>query len=312
MDLLCPNCENTLTPSVVGYLCVGCGEVHKFYRTPDGTPIDPDIKRRIDNTPTNTTGQPLATVSSIQQPANHTNSTQFKRTLKTRLKQMVVPELPPVIDDAELKSADKPLLNSIPDSTVFRPALADGQSLTAGSTPRPAATQPSQTDQTGSISPQKGSSTKKIILIGIVVAALLAITTLAGIVVNRSSTSTPAKVTEPAVSSVKPADNSGISAAAVDRDNQRKRDLKEISTALEVYKQDSGTYPVGSDIAAIYPLQYTNPPYIKFVSYDPASTEVAKVKYIYSSDGKTFTLKAKLENPQDSTAKDGYYIVSGS
>lgn len=26
MDLMCPNCDNTLTPSVVGYLCVGCGE----------------------------------------------------------------------------------------------------------------------------------------------------------------------------------------------------------------------------------------------------------------------------------------------
>ena len=33
MPEICPNCQTELVPSVVGYLCSECGEVHKFYKT---------------------------------------------------------------------------------------------------------------------------------------------------------------------------------------------------------------------------------------------------------------------------------------
>lgn len=32
MDALCPDCENELTPSIVGYLCHNCGSIHQFDR----------------------------------------------------------------------------------------------------------------------------------------------------------------------------------------------------------------------------------------------------------------------------------------
>ena len=30
MEALCPDCNTELTPSIVGYLCHGCGSVHSF------------------------------------------------------------------------------------------------------------------------------------------------------------------------------------------------------------------------------------------------------------------------------------------
>ncbi len=32
MEALCPDCNNELTPSIVGYLCHNCGTVHQFDR----------------------------------------------------------------------------------------------------------------------------------------------------------------------------------------------------------------------------------------------------------------------------------------
>lgn len=96
---------------------------------------------------------------------------------------------------------------------------------------------------------------------------------------------------------------------ATARDQKRKDDLNTISAALEVYKQQQGTYPAGDDIKVIYPLQYTTPPYITIINYDPSSTPETKIKYAYKSDGSTFTIAAKLEDSADPDAQDGYYIV---
>ncbi len=96
---------------------------------------------------------------------------------------------------------------------------------------------------------------------------------------------------------------------ATTRDQKRKDDLNTISAALEVYKQQQGTYPAGDDIKVIYPLQYTTPPYITIINYDPSSTPETKIKYAYKSDGSTFTIAAKLEDSADPDTQDGYYIV---
>jgi hypothetical protein len=100
-----------------------------------------------------------------------------------------------------------------------------------------------------------------------------------------------------------------VSPEATERDQKRKDDLNTISAALEVYKQQQGTYPAGDDIKVIYPLQYTTPPYITIINYDPSSTPETKIKYAYKSDGSTFTIAAKLEDSTDPDAQDGYYIV---
>ncbi len=99
------------------------------------------------------------------------------------------------------------------------------------------------------------------------------------------------------------------SSEAISRDQKRKDDLNTISAALEVYKQQQGRYPAGDDIKVIYPLQYTTPPYITVVNYDPSSTADVKIKYAYQSNGTSFTVAAKLEDSTDPAAQNGYYIV---
>lgn len=37
MEALCPDCNDELTPSIVGYLCHNCGSVHQFDRVSKST-----------------------------------------------------------------------------------------------------------------------------------------------------------------------------------------------------------------------------------------------------------------------------------
>lgn len=119
----------------------------------------------------------------------------------------------------------------------------------------------------------------------------------------------PAESPQPQQTAPAAQNTSNVAADVLKRDQTRKDDLNSISAALEVYKQQQGTYPVGDDIKVVYPLQYTTPPYISYVNYDPSSTDTEKIKYAYKSDGETFTIAAKLENAGDPDAQDGYYIV---
>ncbi len=107
-------------------------------------------------------------------------------------------------------------------------------------------------------------------------------------------------------SSTKPSE---VTPEATQRDTQRKTDLTTLATALEVYKREKGTYPAGSDISVVYGLQYTTPPYISYINYDPSSDAQTKIKYSYTSDGSSFTLAARLEDPADPDSQNGYYIV---
>lgn len=305
---MCPNCDNTLTPSVVGYLCVGCGEVHKYYRTDDGTPIDPNIKRKPIGLESSQSAQPVAQI-------DHTGSQRYKSRLRDRLHRLVVPELPSSIDDAELKSAEQPLLHPIPDQSVFKPSINKSSTTTATKYQPGQETIPHSQPSGAPVTVEKKSKPfYKILIIIVIVILIMVAIAVAGYMSRKSDSKSPSAAVNlptstPAITS---SPSGSTSDQATSRDGQRKNDLKEISTALEVYKQEKGAYPAGNDINVIYPLQYTNPPYIKFVNYDPASTEDNKIKYIYTSDGQSFTLKAKLEVSDDKDAKDGYYIVTGS
>lgn len=82
------------------------------------------------------------------------------------------------------------------------------------------------------------------------------------------------------------------------RDSQRKSDLRQIQSALELYRADNGTYPTtggfpscGSTLAA------SGATYMEKVPCDPSTT----TSYTYSSSsGTTYTLIACLENANDS------------
>ena len=72
------------------------------------------------------------------------------------------------------------------------------------------------------------------------------------------------------------------------RDSKRKVDLEQIRSALEMYRADDGSYPLGTDISALSALS----DYLE-VPIDPLA-DSGRV-YYYSSGGQTYTLCAALE-----------------
>lgn len=89
------------------------------------------------------------------------------------------------------------------------------------------------------------------------------------------------------------------------RDSQRKGDLLQIQSALELYRADQGTYPIANElpcgvafIGGVAPNENT---YMQKVPCDPlGATYYNGGEYVYiSSDGMTYSLAACLENPAD-------------
>jgi len=81
------------------------------------------------------------------------------------------------------------------------------------------------------------------------------------------------------------------------RDVQRKRDLRTLQTALELYRADSTSYPetlpeCGLDFVSVDSTII----YLKKIPCDPLS----KVKYNYNKSLNTYELFACLENETDS------------
>jgi type II secretion system protein G len=86
------------------------------------------------------------------------------------------------------------------------------------------------------------------------------------------------------------------------RDSQRKSDLRQIQSSLEIWRSDNGDYPDGSSEypAACGPgaaLQSGSTIYMATVPCDPNG-----VKYVYAGGGTGYTLYACLENSGDSQA----------
>lgn len=84
------------------------------------------------------------------------------------------------------------------------------------------------------------------------------------------------------------------------RDSQRKSDLRQIQSALEVYRSDQGAYP----ITALFPAcgsAFTggSATYMQKVPCDPLNTGRNVYTYV-SFDGSTYFLIACLENVNDS------------
>jgi len=88
------------------------------------------------------------------------------------------------------------------------------------------------------------------------------------------------------------------------RDAQRKSDLRQIQSALEIWRSDKGAYPDGS---SEYPgscgpgasLQSGSTTYMTTVPCDPNGA-----KYVYTGGGVSYTLYACLENSGDSQKDD--------
>ncbi len=92
------------------------------------------------------------------------------------------------------------------------------------------------------------------------------------------------------------------------RDAQRKSDLRQMQSALELYRSDQGSYPS----VASAPYQLTtdilntqNTTYMRTIPSDPLGTGVYNGgNYYYSSDGTKYTLAACAENIADPQAQN--------
>ena len=86
------------------------------------------------------------------------------------------------------------------------------------------------------------------------------------------------------------------------RDGQRKSDLRSIQTALEVYRSDQDTYPSSPDLdlssCGSSTFQVGSSVYIQRIPCDPLND--GSFIYTYSPSGGGYTLKACLENSNDS------------
>ena len=80
------------------------------------------------------------------------------------------------------------------------------------------------------------------------------------------------------------------------RDSKRKVDLEQIRSALEMYRADGGSYPVGTDISALSVLS----DYLE-IPTDPL-VDSGRV-YYYFSDGQIYALCAALEG--ETTVQSG-------
>lgn len=116
------------------------------------------------------------------------------------------------------------------------------------------------------------------------------------------------------------------------RDAQRKSDLRQVQSALELYRADQNTYPASNtnnavgncNSSASIGSEACDTIYMKTVPSDPiGSTYYNSGNYFYSSDGSTYTLASCIENksdkdsnvkntaPEESTSEcsSGYYYV---
>jgi len=86
------------------------------------------------------------------------------------------------------------------------------------------------------------------------------------------------------------------------RDSQRKHDLKQIQTALEMYFQDNDIYPPSLEFGAAL----TSDDGIVYMQKIPQDTKSDR-KYFYTQDNpQNFKLYACLENKDDDAIDDSY------
>lgn len=94
------------------------------------------------------------------------------------------------------------------------------------------------------------------------------------------------------------------------RDAQRKSDVRQIQSALELYRADLGSYPNTTGYTACSTIALTNngwvsdttnlTVYLKSVPCDPSgSGAYNNGVYYYTSSGSTYTLGACIENASD-------------
>lgn len=92
------------------------------------------------------------------------------------------------------------------------------------------------------------------------------------------------------------------------RDAQRKSDIRQIQSALELYRSDTGSYPTstaGNTLTSVAcptasSFTYSGTTYMQQIPCDPLGSSYYHAgSYYYSSNGSTYTLAACIENTAD-------------
>lgn len=84
------------------------------------------------------------------------------------------------------------------------------------------------------------------------------------------------------------------------RDAQRKSDLRQLQSAVELYKADQSTYPPAAQVVCGSPLKAGTATYMSKVPCDPAGSSFYNGgAYFYSTTGTAYTIGACLENGND-------------
>ena len=106
MDRYCPECNSTMTPSLVGYLCPDCGHVQRFY-TMTGTQLQstslpiPKATSGADGAAEEklprTDDKPKISPESISSNA-YDDDSKDRNKVRGTLRRLMVPELPPAHD----------------------------------------------------------------------------------------------------------------------------------------------------------------------------------------------------------------------
>lgn len=165
MDRYCPECNSTMTPSLVGYLCVNCGHAQRFYSAQEAalaTPKTPTITSTHSNRTTSKTKE-----KHISQPKRKNKS---NNKVKSTLKRLMVPEIAPPHphligegdDNIKPVLADKIIdeqeMPAMIDSKPSNSELMHQDTQTANS--KPAIETDTETHQSGAIPNQSSNLTE--------------------------------------------------------------------------------------------------------------------------------------------------------
>ncbi len=96
------------------------------------------------------------------------------------------------------------------------------------------------------------------------------------------------------------------------RDAQRKGDLKQIQSSLELYRADQGNYPTSLSSCGS-PLEIGSSIYMQKIPCDPLNS--GQYVYAYVSNGTTYSLYSCLENVSDSqrdSSNNSNYCTGGA
>ena len=316
----------------IGYACPTCGE--RVSDTPKPTSDDRENVTINDDfgqyTTAHTTTGAASETHKAPQIINHHASSQYRKRLQERERELETPELEAPLPTPQLEDSHRQqdLERSQHIHQPINPNNNDDKSLTSNEqallhsalaethSHSPAAHQPlhhstaaerAEELMRAAASPSAQANThKNQILIGLSVVLIIG-----AIITGWLLTRTPQQTTNQTSSTASPSAIPSNQAQQA-RDKLRKADLNTLSIGLESYKKNAGVYPAGSTISVLEPLTQTSPPYISKIPTDPASKENGIIQYGYTSDGKSFTLSTVLENKTDPDTRNGVYVVKNN